>query len=396
MSNQTIATPEADCSGFPGNSDLYGLGIRIGVYLQWYSTWLCITADPGTASEMFAANSIFIFAIIVAVLQTVCNQSINTIEAYLMLQICLGYLLTLTGIFGLRLQLLSPGKIERIKMAMLAVHLRRARFAQSTFLGVPLGQIDDEEDAGYLSNVLRMVTRFQATPGFTLRLSELSKLKDINVSWIGAFWRISISTMVVITNAVLLFGGVIAPLPTQGLCDSNGFVFMFSRWELNGSRLTFLKVVGAALTAAFALITALAVSTFERLLLCFESIAAADIAWLLKTTVFRKIPTLYAISIDFAANPRAYRWLKALQCMYDGLIAVFTNFLPIFLLLNPSFYMLLVATSTFLHALDSVKSSEQPYKPGQMFSMYVLFASGAKMTESGDNESSTDDSNRPA
>lgn len=68
MSEISSTESSTDCPGFEGNPDLYGLGIRIGVYLQWYSTLLCITVDPGTSAETYTANALFIFAIMVALL----------------------------------------------------------------------------------------------------------------------------------------------------------------------------------------------------------------------------------------------------------------------------------------------------------------------------------------
>jgi hypothetical protein len=41
---------EESCPGIEGNSDLYGMGIRIGVYLQWFSAWISNTINPSGAA----------------------------------------------------------------------------------------------------------------------------------------------------------------------------------------------------------------------------------------------------------------------------------------------------------------------------------------------------------
>lgn len=56
------------CDGFEGNSDLYGLGIRLGVYLQWVSSWLIQTLNPNGIMTTHDTNSIFVLAILVAMI----------------------------------------------------------------------------------------------------------------------------------------------------------------------------------------------------------------------------------------------------------------------------------------------------------------------------------------
>lgn len=60
--------------GYTGNSDIYGLGIRIGIYLQWFSTWLSTAFIPEEMLGTTVANSIFLIAISAATL-TLCNSS---------------------------------------------------------------------------------------------------------------------------------------------------------------------------------------------------------------------------------------------------------------------------------------------------------------------------------
>jgi hypothetical protein len=57
-----------DACGFSGNSDLYGLGIRLGVYFQWTSALIIYVWYPEGRKDLAEAYLSFLFALIVAVL----------------------------------------------------------------------------------------------------------------------------------------------------------------------------------------------------------------------------------------------------------------------------------------------------------------------------------------
>src|SRR6266700_2219576 len=95
------------CPGFSGNSDFYGLGIRLGVYLQLVSAWISNSLNPRTAGDNHNANSIFVFAIVVAIIHAVNTSAIRPIEAWIMIQTCFAFYFTTLSLFGLRLQFLS-------------------------------------------------------------------------------------------------------------------------------------------------------------------------------------------------------------------------------------------------------------------------------------------------
>ena len=76
---------EAQCPGFGGNSDFFGLGIRVGVYLQWFSTWVSNRVNPTGAAANHDANTIFLTAITVAASIALAGGMLQPAEAYLML-----------------------------------------------------------------------------------------------------------------------------------------------------------------------------------------------------------------------------------------------------------------------------------------------------------------------
>ena len=97
--------------GLEGNPDLYGVGIRIGIYLQWISSLLINAFIPSGVSDSLDTNSIFLFAVFIAVANATKSAGVepllDPIGAFVMLQMCFGYLLSVMNVSGLRITLLS-------------------------------------------------------------------------------------------------------------------------------------------------------------------------------------------------------------------------------------------------------------------------------------------------
>ena len=77
---------------FDGNTDMYGLGIRIGFYLQWYAggfaSWLALSE----VVELRLTNSVFIAATFLALLiQVILDVSnLQVVEVYIILLLTFG------------------------------------------------------------------------------------------------------------------------------------------------------------------------------------------------------------------------------------------------------------------------------------------------------------------
>lgn len=99
------------CLGLTGDPDLYGLGIRIGIYLQWISSLLTNVLIPSGVSDSLDTNSIFLFAIFIAIAKATKSAGdqplLGPIGAFVMLQMCFGYILSVMSVTGLRITLLS-------------------------------------------------------------------------------------------------------------------------------------------------------------------------------------------------------------------------------------------------------------------------------------------------
>ena len=101
---------------FEGRSDFYGIGIRIGFYLQWYGTLLAEiltrTRDPDDADELFSevallrfTRLIFIAATFLSlVIETISNRhSLQVVEVYITLLLAYGSYLMLVPMYILRM-----------------------------------------------------------------------------------------------------------------------------------------------------------------------------------------------------------------------------------------------------------------------------------------------------
>lgn len=94
------------CRGFAGNSDLYGLGIRLGIYLQWISSLLANSLLPTTVSDSLDTNSIFLFAVFIAIaVATNLSGGLHPVEPFILLQLCFGFLLSVLSVNGFKLVL---------------------------------------------------------------------------------------------------------------------------------------------------------------------------------------------------------------------------------------------------------------------------------------------------
>ena len=94
----------AVCS-FAGNNDMYGLGIRIGFYLQWIAVDLASWLAPNEVNGIRLTNSVFIAATFLAlVIQVSLDVSnLQVVEVYIILLLTFGYFLFFVPLYTWRL-----------------------------------------------------------------------------------------------------------------------------------------------------------------------------------------------------------------------------------------------------------------------------------------------------
>jgi hypothetical protein len=79
----------ASC-GFDGNADMYGVGIRVGFYLQWYSCILASWISRVEVPSMRIANLMFVSATFLAMIIQTFENKIRPVEIYISLLLTFG------------------------------------------------------------------------------------------------------------------------------------------------------------------------------------------------------------------------------------------------------------------------------------------------------------------
>ena len=88
-----MALTRQNICSIEGNPDLYGLGIRLGIYFQLTSTSLAGRLLPEETLSTWDTNSIFLLAVFAAVSKSTVSGAIQYAEAYVMLQLMFAFLI---------------------------------------------------------------------------------------------------------------------------------------------------------------------------------------------------------------------------------------------------------------------------------------------------------------
>lgn len=118
----------ADCS-FDGNADMYGLGIRIGFYLQWFGTILASWIARSEVQGMRFSNSLFVSATFLALIVQVSQNALRPVEIYIVLLLMFGAYLYIVPLYIWRLVTwgrirLDPSMFPRVKNSKIYSRLK--------------------------------------------------------------------------------------------------------------------------------------------------------------------------------------------------------------------------------------------------------------------------------
>lgn len=89
---QASSSVNNGCDGFSGDDNTYGLGIRIGVYLQWVTSAVAYGFLPTEAESVRGVNNCFQAAMFAGLLFITITKGsdLYAVEAYMMLIFCMG------------------------------------------------------------------------------------------------------------------------------------------------------------------------------------------------------------------------------------------------------------------------------------------------------------------
>lgn len=110
--------------GFEGNSDFYGLGIRIGVYLQWITAFLANHLLQSAIETNLETNTIFLSALFIATVVSTLQDKVQPSELIVLLQLCFGFLFSILSIWGHRTARTGVNKDEKIRFPLMGSFFR--------------------------------------------------------------------------------------------------------------------------------------------------------------------------------------------------------------------------------------------------------------------------------
>ena len=84
--------------GIPGNSDLYGLGIRVGVYLQWFTSYIAVYFCLEDSKDLHDTYIIFSAALEIAVFLLTFQHATYTIEIVIVFYLVFGGILSVNSV----------------------------------------------------------------------------------------------------------------------------------------------------------------------------------------------------------------------------------------------------------------------------------------------------------
>ena len=109
---------------FDGNPDFYGLGIRIGIYLQWIIAYLANHFLREAVDSNLETNTIFLLALFIATAVTTADNTVQTAELVVLLHLCFGFLFSILSIWGHRTGSADLGGEKKIRFPLIGSFFR--------------------------------------------------------------------------------------------------------------------------------------------------------------------------------------------------------------------------------------------------------------------------------
>ncbi|KAL7784885.1 hypothetical protein V8C37DRAFT_395239 [Trichoderma ceciliae] len=101
--------------GHQGRPDMYGLGIRLGIYIQWFGEILVEFFDEADVSDIRLLGLLLSGAVILAVLVKIVDQDVQPADIYIMLQLAAGSYIFLLPIYAWRILTCCNPKWDLLK-----------------------------------------------------------------------------------------------------------------------------------------------------------------------------------------------------------------------------------------------------------------------------------------
>lgn len=135
IETRATALPDLPQCTFEGNSDFYGVGVRVGFYLTWISGLVAFVLNPGDSEGQADAQTIFLMAnlIAVTVLQVQAADDTNVVVPILLFYMFFG-----GSVIGITSGMASLGAYKTARGLKKVSTIVRQIFVQLTFIGMLL------------------------------------------------------------------------------------------------------------------------------------------------------------------------------------------------------------------------------------------------------------------
>ncbi|KAK4697846.1 hypothetical protein P7C71_g298, partial [Lecanoromycetidae sp. Uapishka_2] len=140
-----------------GNPDLYGMGIRLGIYSQIIATILVNNFLPNEVSAAWDTNGIFLLAVFAAVANATVTMTIQYIEAFVMLQLIFAFLLAVVSTNS-RLKWAIRGALgimEEKDLQLLEKHFSASKIGESWHFYYRQGKKATDPDLEFIERLRR-------------------------------------------------------------------------------------------------------------------------------------------------------------------------------------------------------------------------------------------------
>jgi hypothetical protein len=100
-----------------GSSDMYGLGIRIGFYLQWYSSILAAWLAPSEIEGLRFTNSLFVASTFLALIISTASDASNLhpVDIYVTLLLTFRYYVFLVPLYAWRILTAGDARLDPMR-----------------------------------------------------------------------------------------------------------------------------------------------------------------------------------------------------------------------------------------------------------------------------------------
>jgi hypothetical protein len=245
-----MASANNPCPNIEGNSDFYGLGIRIGVYLQWFSSWISNSVNPSAAATNHDTNTIFLCAILIATAVAFADGSLQLVEKYILLLLSSGFFCTVLSFFGLRLRLLQPSSLKLFRKALWGK------------LASQSAQYDSFIDGMRVNRKLDWLQLFELWQSISIlrhiALQPDSKFRHPALSWAGVIVRTSVGFFLAILSLMTCWwASPVATADRTVPCVTA--VYFFGPRDLSGGTFIFFRVASILLAVPIGCMFLLAV-----------------------------------------------------------------------------------------------------------------------------------------